>query len=85
VPDGVTLHLREQRLRTHGVTLATIAEALTYSKGYISRLERRERELKIITLAQWATALDCHPFDLVTFEGFPPPRRCVCIGHEEES
>jgi transcriptional regulator with XRE-family HTH domain len=82
VYDGVTLHLREQR-RAGGVTIATIAETLTYSKGYVSRLERRERELKLVTLAQWATALHCHPFDLVTFDGFPAPRRCVCVGHEE--
>lgn len=78
--EGLELHLREIRQAQH-VDLDNIATALGWSRSYISRLERGERQLTLASLLRWAAVLQRHPQDLMTFVGFPPPTRCGCQVH----
>lgn len=71
MPHAIELHIRQLRTAA-GLRLEDVATALQVSAGWISKVERGQRELKLQRLLDLAAVLRCAPWDLVTFADFAP-------------
>ena len=68
-------HLRAVR-KAQGYTLITLADASALSRSLLSRAEREETALRVTEVAVLASVLQCAPWDIVSYPGFPCP--CCC-------
>ena len=80
----VELHLRALRVEC-GLTQAEVCDVIQHSEGFLSKLENGKYLPRLPMLARLARIYHCHPFDLLTFRNFPPPRleqewRCAACG-----
>lgn len=59
-------------MQNKGVTNVELARRMKVHPNAIVRI-KREQSTSLNGLADLCKALDCHPYDIMKVEGFPPP------------
>lgn len=72
----MVLHFRQWR-HACGLTLQAVSDDIALSVPELSLLERGKREPSLRVVQALAGRYQCHPWDLVSFPGFPAPA-CTC-------